>query len=168
MPFPSPLSGCLPLDQSFSYKFGEDRLNTNRQRTLQSWKYFIMFLWVAQQSPLSGGDLSLLVKVWCGMVPSGDHLGSSALRHLLLWYVVPKSCSMHSISMRQVVLVCLTSLCMVWWSQIFTELNITDLQIDYARFRKESVDHRMSSEIYSWDSHCKFSGDICTRLVSTL
>jgi len=57
---------------------------------------------------------------------------------------------------------------MVQSSQIFTELNIKDLQIGRARFRREPVDHKVSSRICSWDSYCKFSCGMCTRLVSTL
>jgi len=75
---------------------------------------------------------------------------------------------MCSISMRQVLLVCLTYLCMVQASQIFTKLNIKDLQIDHAVHGRESVDRRMSSGICSWDSHCEFHCDKGTRLASTL
>lgn len=57
---------------------------------------------------------------------------------------------------------------MVQFSQNFTELSIKHLQIEHARFRKEPVDHRMSSGMCSWDSHCKFGRGIGTRLVLTL
>lgn len=102
------------------------------------------------------------------MIPPDGPMFSIALRNLLLWYTVTKSCCMCSVSVREIVPVCLTCLCMVQLRQNFTGLHIKHLQIEHARFGKEPVDHRMSSGMCSWDSHCKFGRGICTRLVLTL